>query len=1539
MFCARSFCIFLLVAIATFSGCTDKAASPDGAGSSADDAGWSGVGGDGNTSWPPFAVESSAITHSFSDGDTPPDVHLDVIDAKLDPRIEIHRQQKEALTHVTEGERVRRRIQLGLSPHLDLEDCAIYVRRSLNPQEHAAFRARGIDVNPDVWVPPVPAHRHPLGFHVAQVPYTEMKALAAESNVVEVRSLEIPVFRLSDVARTQLGIDPIHTGTGVTKRTGKNVKICIVDAGLDVKHADFKTPVETYDLSNYGTVATWSKDVSSTKSDHGTHVAGSAVGTGALSAGKYKGMGPDALLHFYDVEDSITGQISNLGMLLAVERSQLVGCKVLSMSLGSFGQQLDGSGSVEQAIDAASQTGMTSFIAAGNDGAAKLHAQTGPVTPGGTTSLSFTIDNIGAGKAYTSEVSINVAWLQPGFYFKQISSSIGSLAPDETLTSLYALKSNRGTWIQNLKLNPAVPINGKKTYTISISNSVGGQPITVHAYLLAQPKRVTFDSPSSATTVGSPAVADTAVTVGAMVSRTSWVNFKGWPVDGWKETVGAVASFSSRGPRIDGVLKPDLIAPGAHVIAALNSLVSADLAFIIDNDGLNLNQSGPANYLASSGTSMATPIAAGATTLLLEAYPTLSAAEVKERLKATATLAATPNSNAGSGRIDIIAALRCGNGIIDLGEQCDLASTNGTDCCTSNCQFELAGKLCDDGNKCTNTDVCSGTSITCTGSNPTTCSALDQCHVAGSCAPATGACSNPNKADGTSCNDGSASTGLDQCLSGTCAGSDLCANVTCTATDQCFSPGFCASGTGLCSPQIQKPNGMPCDDGRPQSNGETCLNGTCTAPDYCVIFNIQCDPPINQCYYGHVCNPDTGSCGTPDLRPTGTSCNDGIATTKNDTCFSGYCAGEPLCTGVTCTVQDQCHVLGTCNPLNGICSNPNKPNNVPCDDGNTLTKNDVCTSGACAGAALNQVFESVGWVNWNMDPSPTQREGHAMATFGAKVLAVGGKVVLFGGYDPSTGAFLDETWTWTAGVWAKLQPAVRPAPRSGHVMAPMGDKIVLFGGSNGGIGNETWEFDGAMWTQRFPANSPPERRYTAMASLGTKVVLFGGMGGGGGSEMRDTWEWDGTNWTDRTTDVGPSRRVWHAMASLDGRVVLFGGYDAYAGAIANDTWEWDGQSWTDRSSSTRPAARRYHAMSQLIGAQGDRVLLFGGSGADSVLLNDAWGWNGAAWTPFTDATRPSPRHSTAMSHQGTGSVLFGGHGSSSSQALADTWAARSRYAYGSECTNPFDCHSGNCIDGVCCNSVCGSGNTQDCVACSKAAGGPSDGGCSPLYGVTCNDSNSNTVNDTCSAGTCVGIDLCAGVTCSTTSPCHLTSVCDHQTGLCSPSTPKPNGTTCDDLSPCTQGDTCNAGVCSGASTLSCSGGNGCTTGSCQVSALRWTDAVNTLTTRSFHTAARLADGRVLVAGGQGGLPYSEVYDPATNTWKATGNMFIGSGAVATLLQHGQVLASSRVGDGSVSSVAVYDPGLNDWSTRSPLATARGSHTQTLLLDGTVLVAG
>src|SRR5207253_1077321 len=117
------------------------------------------------------------------------------------------------------------------------------------------------------------------------------------------------------------------------------------------------------------------------------------------------------------------------------------------------------------------------------------------------------------------------------------------------------------------------------------------------------------------------------------------------------------------------------------------------------------------------------------------------------------------------------------------------------------------GSACNDTSACTQTDTCQGGA--CTGTNPVTCTAQDQCHVAGTCNPATGLCSNPAAPDGTACNDGDACTHIDACHGGICTGTNP---VTCPASDQCHDAGTCDAQTGTCS-NPAKSDGAACDDG------------------------------------------------------------------------------------------------------------------------------------------------------------------------------------------------------------------------------------------------------------------------------------------------------------------------------------------------------------------------------------------------------------------------------------------------------------------------------------------------------------------------------------------------------------------------------------------------------------------------------------------------------------------------------------------------------------------------------------------------------
>ncbi len=226
-----------------------------------------------------------------------------------------------------------------------------------------------------------------------------------------------------------------------------------------------------------------------------------------------------------------------------------------------------------------------------------------------------------------------------------------------------------------------------------------------------------------------------------------------------------------------------------------------------------------------------------------------------------------------------------------------------------------------------------------------TCQASDQCHGVGSCDYASGLCSDPALADGTSCDDGDATTTSDQCAAGVCGGTNLCANVTCLASDQCHEAGTCEPTTGLCSDPVLQ-GSAPCDDGDVTTVNDQCMEGLCVGGDLCA--NVTCSVPPDQCHGLGSCHPLTGACVYPNV-PVGTRCDDGDPATADTFCVEGVCGEAGKCEGVTCVPSDQCHLAGGCDPASGLCADPVAPDGAPCNDGDDTTQNDQCVAGLCGG--------------------------------------------------------------------------------------------------------------------------------------------------------------------------------------------------------------------------------------------------------------------------------------------------------------------------------------------------------------------------------------------------------------------------------------------------------------------------------------------------------------------------------------------------------------------------------------------------------------
>jgi serine protease AprX len=143
--------------------------------------------------------------------------------------------------------------------------------------------------------------------------------------------------------------------------------------------------------------------------------------------------------------------------------------------------------------------------------------------------------------------------------------------------------------------------------------------------------------------ISTPGIYPGAITVGAYDSKGT--------ADKKDDTVW---KSSSQGPTIDGVSKPDVLAPGVSIFGPLAPGAA------LDNAALPHRES---DYFAISGTSQATPMIAGLASILLQADPSLDAEGIKKIMrKASGRAPIHPASGKaapdGAGLVDAAKALK-----------------------------------------------------------------------------------------------------------------------------------------------------------------------------------------------------------------------------------------------------------------------------------------------------------------------------------------------------------------------------------------------------------------------------------------------------------------------------------------------------------------------------------------------------------------------------------------------------------------------------------------------------------------------------------------------------------------------------------------------------------------------------------------------------------------------------------------------------------------------------------------------------------------
>lgn len=531
---------------------------------------------------------------------------------------------------------------------------------------------------------------------------------------VDVRQLE-RVFRLNGADRVELagvvhplldrvvhdiGADSVQQGIDLPQGfTGRDVLIGIPDFGLEYAHPMFYDTALTatriaaawdqYKQSGpapvgygYGTAYLTPAEALAAAHDtledgiydtHGTHVAGIAGGGGAGTP--YRGIAFDAHYLFASMLHDFAGGLDAIGWMQQMAQLQQKRL-VVNISWGSFVGASDGTSLLDEALDQLTEEGVVIVTSNGNDGGTSLHLMhTFAADTLRSRAHFYTFGNDpyvygnrimlwgDAGAAFAAALSLysnGDALLAMGPWWNTAAQPIQQ---DTFLTA------GADTLYLRITAEAAHPSNGRPYLLIDAKKTSGSQRVdlavtatsgTVHAWNSAvnydglgfwgqafQAALPGYVAGDDAYAVGEPTCARKVLSVGAYSAR--------YQASGGNWVGGAGASFSSRGPSLDGWLKPEISAPGVNVGSPINSVTDEPFTPLTTVDF----QSHTYPFARMSGTSMSAPAVTGVAALLLEAAPDATPAEIKQLImdhartdSFTGTIPLEGSNTWGMGKLD-----------------------------------------------------------------------------------------------------------------------------------------------------------------------------------------------------------------------------------------------------------------------------------------------------------------------------------------------------------------------------------------------------------------------------------------------------------------------------------------------------------------------------------------------------------------------------------------------------------------------------------------------------------------------------------------------------------------------------------------------------------------------------------------------------------------------------------------------------------------------------------------------------------------------
>ena len=560
-----------------------------------------------------------------------------------------------------------------------------------------------------------------------QVPVDQVTAFTQTQGISYIQ-LDEPVFPKLDAARRASRVDSVHKGINLPMAySGKDVIVGVIDFGFDYNHPTFFDTLgskfrikKVWELNTNGTppagysyghelgdtTAIKAATTDNAVQTHGTAVAGMAAGSGFGSSNnsRWRGMAYDADMVLVGVRrDTIATQWMQGGFsdfangidYIFKYADAVSKPAVVNISWGSQSGAHDGSSLFNEACDTLSGAGKIIVMSAGNEGEEHIHLSK-TFTATDTliqTHLTFT-------PATYQRTWVDI-WGQPSKTFCGKATlyrngaavrNTGFVCLDNGVHSMYLIGSNGTDTCYVEYINTLADHNGKPRMTINVFNkttdtvsiAVKGNDGSINMWneyyyygytngyqsafsKLGQSWATEGDTFSTVSDMGAAA---SVLLVGAMVTKGSWTNINGQNFSYNGASTNRLARFSSRGPMIDGRIKPDIAAPGQTIATSVSSYDTAYTATGTSGALVRSVYHSPVNgrdyyYAEFSGTSAASPAAAGIVALMLQVKPDLTPQQAKDIIFETAikdiytgALPASGDISWGHGKINAYGAIK-----------------------------------------------------------------------------------------------------------------------------------------------------------------------------------------------------------------------------------------------------------------------------------------------------------------------------------------------------------------------------------------------------------------------------------------------------------------------------------------------------------------------------------------------------------------------------------------------------------------------------------------------------------------------------------------------------------------------------------------------------------------------------------------------------------------------------------------------------------------------------------------------------------------